>query len=120
VIDVIEDEHVLHRTGTAGEALRAEVQKLAATYPSIGDVRGVGLANGIEIVRPGTLEPDAATAARIKNGLRRNGVLVGLCGRHRNVLKVRPPLAFTAQDVPRLAQALDLTLSEPALSKPAP
>jgi 4-aminobutyrate aminotransferase-like enzyme len=120
VLDVIEDERVLPRTAAAGDALRAEVHKLAAAHPCIGDVRGVGLANGIEIVRPGSLEPDPATATRIKNGLRRNGVLVGSCGRHGNVLKVRPPLAFTARDVPRFARALDLTLNDPALNEPAP
>lgn len=112
VLDVIEDERVLPRTAAAGNALRAAARDLSPRHTCIGDVRGVGLANGIEIVRPGTLEPDPTTADRIKNGLRRNCVLVGSCGRSGNVLKVRPPLAFTVDEVPVFARALAATLEE--------
>jgi 4-aminobutyrate aminotransferase-like enzyme len=111
VLDVLEDERVLERTRLAGEALRAAVRAVAAPYPAVGDVRGVGLANGIELVRdPATKEPDAGAADAIAEGLRRRGVLVGTTGAHGNVLKVRPPLAFTERDVPVLAEALAATL----------
>jgi 4-aminobutyrate aminotransferase-like enzyme len=63
------------------------------------------MAIGIECV-------DAATARSIKEGLRTRGVLVGTSGRDGNVLKVRPPLAFTTAEVPILAEALDTTLRE--------
>ena len=96
VLDVIEDERILERVREAGAALRAGVGAVAARHPAIGDVRGMGLANGIEIVRdPATREPDPAGAAAIRDGLRDRGVLVGTTGPHGNVLKVRPPLAFT-------------------------
>ena len=51
VLDVLEDERVLERVAQAGEALRAGVREVAARHAAIGDVRGMGLANGIEIVR---------------------------------------------------------------------
>jgi 4-aminobutyrate aminotransferase-like enzyme len=67
------------------------------------EVRGVGLAIGVEVT-------DAATARAIKEGLRERGVLIGTSGRHGNVLKVRPPLAFTEAEVPVFAGALAATL----------
>jgi 4-aminobutyrate aminotransferase-like enzyme len=58
VLDVLEDERVLPRVVAAGEALRAAVREVAGRHPVVGDVRGVGLANGIELVRdPDTKEP---------------------------------------------------------------
>ena len=74
--------------------------------------RGPGLAIGIEVVvDPVAKVPDPATASAIKEGLRERGVLVGTCGAAGNVIKVRPPLAFTAAEVPIFAAALDETLA---------
>jgi 4-aminobutyrate aminotransferase-like enzyme/aminoglycoside phosphotransferase (APT) family kinase protein len=113
VLDVLRDERVLPRVVEAGETLRAAVREATADDPCIGDVRGIGLANAIEIVRDRTTkEPDAATTDRIKNGLRRHGVLVGTTGSHGNVLKVRPPLAFTAREVPVFVRALRAALDD--------
>lgn len=111
VLDVLEDERILERVVVAGEALRAAIRDVAGRHPVIGDVRGVGLANGIEIVRdPTTKEPDGARTAAIRDGMRERGVLVGTTGQHGNVLKVRPPLAFTADEVPVFADALERTI----------
>jgi 4-aminobutyrate aminotransferase-like enzyme len=65
----------------------------------IVEVRGAGLAIGVEM-------RDRATASAVKEGLRQRGVLIGTCGREGNVLKVRPPLAFTTADVPVFTEAL--------------
>jgi 4-aminobutyrate aminotransferase-like enzyme len=113
VLDVLDDERVLPRVVIAGDALRAAIREIATEHPVIGDVRGVGLANGIEIVATdGSRTPDADRAGEIKDGLRRHGVLVGTTGPAGNVLKVRPPLAFTAAEVPVFADALRVTLAE--------
>ncbi|MEX0985763.1 MAG: aminotransferase class III-fold pyridoxal phosphate-dependent enzyme [Actinomycetota bacterium] len=111
VLDVLEDERVLPRVVLAGEALRAAIREVASRHPAIGDVRGMGLANGIEIVSgPASSEPDGAGAAAIKDRLREHGVLVGSTGHAGNILKVRPPLAFTTAEVPVFAAALDAAL----------
>jgi 4-aminobutyrate aminotransferase-like enzyme/Ser/Thr protein kinase RdoA (MazF antagonist) len=105
VLDVIEDERVLDRTERAGHALREAIREIAARHPGlITEVRGVGLAIGVE-------SPDTATTGAIKEGLRERGVLVGTSGRAGNVLKVRPPLAFTTAEVSIVADALDATLA---------
>ncbi len=113
VLDVIEDERVLERVDTAGRAVRAAISALAARHDAIGDVRGPGLACGVEIVadRAGRT-PDGDRARAVRERLRHHGVLVSTTGRDRNILKVRPPLAFTAAHVPVVAQALDAALTE--------
>ncbi len=112
VLDVLDDERVIERTRVAGEALRTAVSAVATRHPCIGDVRGVGLAIGIEIVGDReTKRPDRAIAGAIKEGLRERGVLVGSTGAEANTLKVRPPLAFTTAEVPVFADALETTLS---------
>jgi 4-aminobutyrate aminotransferase-like enzyme/Ser/Thr protein kinase RdoA (MazF antagonist) len=104
VLDVLRDERVLERVTVAGAALRDAIRDLARRHATIVDVRGVGLAIGVEF-------GDAATTTAVKEGLRERGVLVGTCGRRGDVLKVRPPLAFTAADVPVFADALEATLA---------
>lgn len=115
VLDVLADERVLPRTQRAGDALRAAVRDVASRHPLIGDVRGMGLANGIEIVSdPDSKEPAPDIADAIKEGMRRRHVLVGSCGRRGNILKVRPPLAFTAEDVPAFVTALEQSMADVA------
>ena len=110
VLDVLRDERVLPRVIEAGDALRAAVREIAVDHECIGDVRGMGLANAIEIVRDrSSKKPDAATTEAIKNGLRDRGVLVGTTGTTGSMLKVRPTLAFTAREVPVFVTALRAT-----------
>ena len=113
VLDVLVDEGVLSRTARAGEALRVQIVAACAAYPCVGDVRGAGLMCGIEIVGDAASKrPDAERAGRVRDGLRRRGVLVGTCGEHCNVLKVRPPLAFAEADIPVFVAALVGALEE--------
>ncbi len=115
VLDVIEDERVLERVQCAGARLRPALDEVARAHPAIGDVRGVGLAWGVEFVAdPATRAPDAARAGRVRDRMRHLGVLVGTTGLHGNVLKIRPPLAFTKADVPTLAGALATAVADTA------
>ena len=107
VLDVLADEQILPRVQRTGEALRATIRTATAGNDRVGDVRGAGLANGIEIVTDrASRRPDAIAAASLKDGLRRRGVLIGTTARAGNVLKVRPPLAFTFEHVPVFVAAL--------------
>ena len=113
VLDVLDDERVLPRVVAAGEALRAAIADVTADVDCVGHVRGIGLANAIEIVHDrASRTPDAVTAGRIKNGLRHHGVLVGTTGAAGNVIKVRPPLAFTDAHVPVFATVLTAALTD--------
>jgi 4-aminobutyrate aminotransferase-like enzyme/Ser/Thr protein kinase RdoA (MazF antagonist) len=112
VLDVIDDERILARVEQTGELLRAAIRSATAGHDRIGDVRGMGLAIGVEIVTDRiSQEPDQAAAAALKEGMRTRGVLVGTTARAGNILKVRPPLAFTAEHVPTFTAALVAALN---------
>ena len=67
---------------------------LADKVPAIGDVRGRGAMLAVEIVEPGTIEPDAALAGTISAGCHQAGVLTLTCGTFSNVLRFLPPLVI--------------------------
>jgi 4-aminobutyrate aminotransferase-like enzyme len=70
--------------------------RLKERFPIIGDVRGTGLAFGVELVRDrATLDPAPDETDRLINLLRDEGLLVGGEGVHANIIKMRPPLVFT-------------------------
>lgn len=114
VLDVIRDERLMHHCRVIGDRLMEGARALADRHPIIGDVRGYGLFNGIELVRDReTLEPAAeeldAVIARMK---RKHHMLLSSEGPLHNVLKVKPPAPFSAEDCDRFLAALDETLTE--------
>ena len=112
VLDVIRDEQLVDSAGTAGNALRAGLRQLMARYDVIGDVRGVGLAIGMELVRDrATKEPATAETTRLLSLIRDEGVLMGGEGRFGNVVKIRPPIIFSGADVELALAAADRALS---------
>ena len=114
VLEVMDDERIIVNAAAVGEYLARQLRDLAARHPLIGEVRQIGLAIGVEIVKPGTTESDWAAAREIVEGMRLNGVLIGSTGRHGNVLKIRPPLIFQRPHADELVQTLWSVLSRPA------
>ena len=111
VLDVIDDERVIDRARTSGRYLAERLREVAARQRVIGEVRAIGLAVGVEIVRPGTTEPDAETTTEIVEGMRAAGVLIGRTGRRDSTLKIRPPLAFLPPHADLVAERLDEVLA---------
>ena len=95
-----------------GEKLREAMRDVASRHPQLADVRGAGLFNGVEVVRPGTLEADRPFAVQLIEQLRENRVLISLCGPYGNVLKVRPPLVFDDADLDFFVSALETSLEQ--------
>lgn len=113
VLDVLERESLLENAHQVGAYLTHQLQLLQDTHAIIGDIRGRGLFVGVELVRDRlTLEPAADAARTIVNGLRDRGVLISSTGPCNNVLKLRPPMVFSRQNVDQLVAALDRTLSD--------
>ena len=84
-----------------------------ADFPLVGDVRGLGLFLGVELVRDrDSLEPAAAQASYVVNRMRDRGVLLSTDGPLHNVLKIKPPLPFSAADADRLVNVLRDVLAE--------
>jgi len=89
----------------------AKLRALIDRHEIVGDVRGSGLFWGVELVRDReTLEPADAEASVVVNRMRERGVLVGTDGPHHNVIKIRPPMPFTAADGDLLVEELDRAL----------
>jgi 4-aminobutyrate aminotransferase/(S)-3-amino-2-methylpropionate transaminase len=75
-----------------GDLVSASFSKLQDRYPAIGDVRGRGAMMAMEIVRPGTTEPDADSTRRIVQACHQAGVVTLSCGSYGNVIRLLPPL----------------------------
>jgi len=82
-----------------GRRLRAGLDTLAQRHPAIAEVRGKGLMLGAEMVQPGGLQPDPQAAARVLEGAREGGLLLGKAGLYRNALRLAPPLSVTAEEI---------------------
>ncbi len=80
-----------------GEVMLPRLRALAARYPVIGDVRGRGAMIAIELVRPGTTEPDAAATAKVAKACHAAGLIVLTCGTFGNVLRFLPPLVISPE-----------------------
>ncbi|HEX8498629.1 MAG TPA: 4-aminobutyrate--2-oxoglutarate transaminase [Actinomycetales bacterium] len=104
-MDVLVEDDLAGRATELGRQMTDRLRTLAAGHPQIGDVRGRGAMVAVELVRPGTLEPDAAEAARISAACHRAGVVTLTCGTYGNVLRLLPPLVM-GDDL--LAEALDV------------
>mgnify|MGYP001796276509 FL=1 len=95
VLNVIEEESLQQNAADVGNYYISLFRELQKSHQCIGDVRGSGLFIGIEIVKPGTKDPDPLLAAHIKNELRNNHILISTDGPYDSVLKSKPPLCFT-------------------------
>ena len=116
VLDVIEADDLPANAARLGARIVDEGRELMGRHQLIGDVRGLGLYVGIELVRDrASLEPAAAEAAFVIERMKRLGVLVSTDGPHHNVLKIKPPLVWTDADVDRLLSTLDRVLGDRAL-----
>ncbi|HEY7523210.1 MAG TPA: aminotransferase class III-fold pyridoxal phosphate-dependent enzyme [Candidatus Limnocylindrales bacterium] len=112
VIDVIEDEGLRANARDVGARLLLGLEGLRGRYPEVGDVRGIGLFIGVEIVRdPGTREPNGDRAGRLVEAARDRHVLLSTDGRAHNVIKIKPPLVLSASDADRIVDTLDAVLA---------
>ncbi len=115
VLDVIEDEKLQENALQVGEYLKKKLEGLKDKYPLIGDVRGMGLFTGIELVRDqNTLESADTEAAFIVEKMKDNGILISVDGPLHNVLKIKPPIIFNRGDADFLVEILSLALKDKA------
>lgn len=116
VMDVIEEEGLQANARVVGARLLDGLRALLARHQLVGDVRGLGLYVGAELVRDrNTLQPAADEASYVINRLRDHGILMSTDGPLHNVLKIKPPMCFSADDADRLLETLDAILGEDAL-----
>ncbi len=110
VLRTLEEEHVVPRVAATGDRLLTALRGVAREDPQVGEVRGWGLAVGVDIVDPASGRPDAKRAGLTLDGLRQRGVLIGRTGQEGATLKIRPPLIFGDEHADLLIEALEDTL----------
>jgi 4-aminobutyrate aminotransferase-like enzyme/Ser/Thr protein kinase RdoA (MazF antagonist) len=113
VLDVIEGQNLRENALTTGNYLMDAFRDMQNRYAVIGDVRGLGLFLGIELVTDRRTKTPATDFARaVSNGARHRGVLMGTEGPHDNVLKMRPPMIFSKRDADHLIAVLEDTFAD--------
>ena len=111
VLNIVDDEGLQENARIVGAQLFEGLEQLAATHPSIGDVRGMGLFLGVELINPDGSEA-RDICSYVKNRMRDHRILIGSEGPKDNVLKIRPPLTIEAEDAQMIVAVLDKVLGE--------
>lgn len=104
-IATIEEDGLIERANHVGRVLGAGLHALAAKYPVIGDVRGRGAMQAIELIIPGSIEPNAAAVTKVLKYCTSNGVFILSAGTYNNVIRFLPPLIISDE---LLADALSV------------
>ncbi len=115
VLEVIEEEGLQENSRVVGGHFKSGLEELQQRHPLIGDVRGMGLMLGVELVRDReSKEPATSETAVVLEEARSMGVLVGKGGLFGNVLRIKPPMCITRDDVDFALAVLDRALAAAA------
>ncbi|MEI6694249.1 MAG: 4-aminobutyrate--2-oxoglutarate transaminase [Actinomycetes bacterium] len=104
-IQAMESGNLVTRAAAIEQVMRARLEQIQAKVPAIADIRGRGAMIAVEIVKPGTLEPDDALTAAVAKACHGQGVVVLTAGTYSNVLRFLPPLVISEE---LLNEALDI------------
>lgn len=113
-LEYMEAHQVQHNAAVQGAKLRARLEEFQAEFPFIGDVRGMGLMQAMEIVEPGTKTPDPARTNALMDAARTNGLLIGKGGLYGNVIRMAPHLNASDEDLAMGFERLAKTLADVA------
>ncbi len=94
-IETMKSQDLVPRARAIGETMTSRLAKLAAANPALGEVRGRGAMIAVELVKPGTKEPDADLASAVAKKCHAEGLVVLTCGTYGNVLRFLPPLVIS-------------------------
>lgn len=113
ILDIIEEENLRDNAIAVGTRLLDGLRELKEKHSIIGDVRGVGMFIGIDLVKDRTSrEPATAEAQHIITRLKQEFILFSADGPNRNVLKFKPPMVLSLDDADHLLRTLDTILDE--------
>ena len=111
VLDVIDTDGLQENSRVVGGRLKTGLERLMRSHTLIGDVRGLGLMLGVELVRDrATKEPAKSETLDVLEAAREGGVLIGKGGLEGNVLRIKPPMCITKADVDFALDVFDRAL----------
>ncbi len=111
-LEVMERENVRRRSAERGKQLRAHLETFKEKYSFIGDVRGKGLMQAVELVEDRrTKEPSPAKTLRLMETAKQQGLLLGKGGLYGNAIRIAPSMLVSASEVDEGARRLDLALA---------
>ncbi len=116
-IQFLQDEDLPARAAENGEYAMQKLREIQKHSPLIGEVRGLGLMIGVELVRDEKLTPANSEAEAVRDALLRQGVLVGVGGVYGNVVRFQPPLIITQEQIDRAVSAFATALA--TIAQPA-
>ncbi len=112
VLDFIEEHNLRQNCAETGAYLRGRLEELKEKHELIGDIRGMGLLQAIELVQDRKSKaPATAEAARLSEAARENRILMGKGGLFSNVIRISPPMNISRADVDHFIEALDRSLA---------
>jgi 4-aminobutyrate aminotransferase-like enzyme/Ser/Thr protein kinase RdoA (MazF antagonist) len=113
VLEIIRRDQLLRNASAIGADLLARMRRLMDRHAIIGDVRGLGLMLGIDLVKDRrSKEPATERAGRVVERCRELGVLMGTDGPYDNVIKLRPALIFSPANADHLMQVLEQAFAD--------
>ena len=113
VVDVITEEKLMDNAADVGGHFRSRLDALGEKHAVVGDVRGMGLMQALELVKDRTTkEPAPEATAAVMEVAKGRGLIIGKGGLFGNVLRISPPLNVTRDDADRAADVLDQALAE--------
>ncbi|XP_047585535.1 5-phosphohydroxy-L-lysine phospho-lyase isoform X2 [Lutra lutra] len=113
VLDVLEKEQLRAHAASVGSVLMELLQQQKAKHPIIGDVRGIGLFIGVDLIKDtATRTPATEEANYVVSRLKENYILLSTDGPGRNVLKFKPPMCFSVDNARHVAAKMDTILTD--------
>jgi 4-aminobutyrate aminotransferase-like enzyme len=113
VVDTIAEERLMDNASVVGGHFRARLDKLQEKHRAIGEVRGMGLMQGIELVKdPQTKEPAPQQTAAVMEAAKDRGLIIGKGGLFGNVLRISPALNVTREDADQAADIIDQAFTD--------
>jgi 4-aminobutyrate aminotransferase len=113
VVDTIGEERLMDNATVVGGHFRARLDNLQEKHRLIGEVRGMGLMQGIELVKDRqTKEPAPQQTAAVMEAAKDRGLIIGKGGLFGNVLRISPALNVTREDADQAADLIDQALTD--------
>ena len=111
-IATIEEENLVERANELGLIMRQSLEAMKKKYPIIGDVRGRGAMQALELVIPGSKDPNPAALTSVIKYCQQNGVLILSAGTYSNVIRLLPPLVMPEHLLKEALEVLEAGLAQ--------